>query len=50
MCFAHVMMNLTKKLRSKNLKDVRQSIQSDVNLLQQSSGPGEFRQGIFIGI
>uniref|UniRef100_A0A915DFT0 Transposase n=1 Tax=Ditylenchus dipsaci TaxID=166011 RepID=A0A915DFT0_9BILA len=42
MCFAHVKMNLTKKLRPKTMDNARQAISEDVAFLQLASSPNEF--------
>uniref|UniRef100_A0A915DXI1 MULE transposase domain-containing protein n=1 Tax=Ditylenchus dipsaci TaxID=166011 RepID=A0A915DXI1_9BILA len=44
MCFAHVMPNLDKKLRPKELKRVRMMIEGDVCFLQQATSEAEFVQ------
>uniref|UniRef100_A0A915DVW1 MULE transposase domain-containing protein n=1 Tax=Ditylenchus dipsaci TaxID=166011 RepID=A0A915DVW1_9BILA len=46
MCFAHVMPNLDKKLRPKELKRVRMMIEGDVCFLQQATSEAEFVQAV----
>uniref|UniRef100_A0A915DLP0 WD repeat-containing protein 48 homolog n=1 Tax=Ditylenchus dipsaci TaxID=166011 RepID=A0A915DLP0_9BILA len=45
MCYAHVKMNLKKKLQPKVMDPVRETISKDVALLQLASSTAEFRKG-----